>query len=223
MVLGVLLLTASAVLVVRNQQEDDQAGNASQAMLLQLQAQIAQAAETNQTTYQENLGHGLPDLLIGEPDATETTHGETAPGETALPDDASTGYSQSAAYTYSFDYLGYLSIPVLELELPVISQWSAYGAQFAPCRHGGAVDTDDLVIAGHNFRQHFGRLKELQVGDLIAFTQLDGTVSGYQVSEIKTVDGDDVEAVQNTEWALILYTCTYGGQDRILICCSRIT
>lgn len=231
MVCGLLLLIASAVLVFHNQQEDIQAANSSQAMLLQLQEQIAQAAEAEgQTPSRTEQGHVLmgQSLLIREPDTTETLPdgilpAESTPSEPALPDNPSTEYGQSVSYTYTFDYIGYLSIPVLDLELPVISQWSTYGAQFAPCRHSGSVSSDDLIIAGHNYRHHFGRLKELQLGDLITITQLDGTVTGYQVDEIKTVAGNDVEAVQNTDWALILYTCTYGGQNRVVICCSRIT
>lgn len=53
------------------------------------------------------------------------------------------------------------------------------------------------------------------------FTDMDGIESTYQVKEIGVVQPTAAEELKNSEWDLILYTCTYGGQDRIAVCCAR--
>ena len=62
------------------------------------------------------------------------------------------------------DYIGVLSIPSLELELPVISQWDYPALKVAPCRYSGSLYQDNLIICAHNYASHFGKLKELQPG-----------------------------------------------------------
>ncbi|MCD8097211.1 MAG: sortase, partial [Lachnospiraceae bacterium] len=69
-----------------------------------------------------------------------------------------------------YEYIGTLTIPSLELELPVMSEWSYPGLKIAPGRYTGAVWTDDLVICGHNYTRHFGNLKYLATGDTLYFT-----------------------------------------------------
>ena len=45
------------------------------------------------------------------------------------------------------DYIGYLSVPSLGLELPIMSDWDYDKLQLAPCRQLGSVYTDDLVLS----------------------------------------------------------------------------
>lgn len=47
-----------------------------------------------------------------------------------------------------YGYVGVLTIPALELELPVMSEWDAARLKIAPCRYSGSTKTRDLVIAG---------------------------------------------------------------------------
>ena len=53
-----------------------------------------------------------------------------------------------------YGYVGVLTIPTLELELPVMSEWDAARLKIAPCRYSGSTKTRDLVIAGHNYTTH---------------------------------------------------------------------
>ena len=123
-----------------------------------------------------------------------------------------------------YGYIGYLSILPLELELPVISEWDGdYNRlQIAPCRQFGSTRSDDLVIAGHNYNNHFGRLPDLTEGDQVKFTDMDGEVSTYEVASIGVIASTDIEAVQDSEYDLVMYTCTYSGQDRVMVGCKRI-
>ena len=120
-----------------------------------------------------------------------------------------------------YEYVGYVEIPVLGLKLPVMSEWDYNRLKLAPCRQFGSSRTDDLVIAGHNYRRHFGYLKNLSAGDTVTFTDMEGILNTYRVAKIETLDPNQVDAVQNSGYALVLYTCTMSGKTRTTVFCSR--
>ena len=91
------------------------------------------------------------------------------------------------------EYIGTLTIPTLGLELPIVSSWSDALLDLAPCRYTGSVYLDDLIIAGHNYRSHFGRLNQAQVGDAVRVTDGAGTTFSYVVSEIQQLPGTAIE------------------------------
>lgn len=66
------------------------------------------------------------------------------------------------------EWLGWLRIPSLELELPVQAEWS-YPA--SPCRYAGTPEAG-LVIAAHNYERHFARRSLLTAGDAVEFTDV---------------------------------------------------
>nr|WP_325196758.1 sortase [uncultured Oscillibacter sp.] len=118
------------------------------------------------------------------------------------------------------DYIGTLEIPALELSLPVISRWSYPNLKIAPCRYAGDTYEDHLIIAGHNYQSHFGRLKELLPGDLVQFTDVDGNVFSYSVVETEILKKTDVEELESGDWDLTLFTCTIGGKTRVTVRCK---
>lgn len=118
-------------------------------------------------------------------------------------------------------YIGVLDIPALELSLPIISEWSYDALQIAPCRYSGSAYLDNLVIAGHNYRSHFASLPQLQPGDTVTFTDMDGNVFSYEVSSLETLSPYAVSDMTSGDWDLTLFTCTVGGQSRLAIRCDR--
>ena len=56
-------------------------------------------------------------------------------------------------------YIGVLEIPDQELSLPIISEWNDTRLKQATCRFKGSVYLNNLIIAGHNYKKHFGGLK----------------------------------------------------------------
>ena len=119
------------------------------------------------------------------------------------------------------NYIGVLDIPALELSLPIISEWSYDALQIAPCRYSGSAYLDNLVIAGHNYRSHFASLPQLQPGDSVTFTDMDGNVFSYEVSSLETLSPYAISDMTSGDWALTLFTCTVGGQSRLAIRCDR--
>ena len=120
------------------------------------------------------------------------------------------------------DYIGVLSIPSLELELPVISQWDYPALKVAPCRYSGSLYQDNLIICAHNYASHFGKLKELQPGDIVLFTDMDEHVVTFQMVERETLNPMDTEGMEAGDWDLTLFTCTYGGRKRVTVRCSLV-
>lgn len=121
-----------------------------------------------------------------------------------------------------YDYIGYLSIPVLGLELPVMNEWDYARLRISPCRYSGSTKTNHLVICAHNYDSHFGRLKTLSPGDEILFTDMDGVTWQYEVVLVDVLSPTDVEAMTDETYNLTLFTCTYGGQSRITVHCKQV-
>ena len=118
--------------------------------------------------------------------------------------------------------VGALQIPSLELQLPVIRDWNYDNLKTAPCLYYGSVYSDDMVICAHNYTSHFGRLKDLKVGDEVDFYTADGELFRYVVGEIETLTPTDVEYMTDGEWPLTLFTCTWGGQSRVTVRCEKL-
>ncbi len=119
------------------------------------------------------------------------------------------------------NYIGVLDIPALGLSFPIISEWSYDALQIAPCRYSGSAYLDNLVIAGHNYRSHFASLPQLQPGDTVTFTDMDGNVFSYAVSSLETPSPYAVSDMTSGDWDLTLFTCTVGGQSRLAIRCDQ--
>ena len=105
--------------------------------------------------------------------------------------------------------------------MPVAATWSFPALEISPCRHTGSVYNDNLVVAGHNYNTHFGVLFELQLGDIVTFTDVDGNAFTYTVRELTSVSPDDSDAVMNRGYALTLYTCNWDTTKRVTVFCER--
>lgn len=120
-----------------------------------------------------------------------------------------------------YGYIGSLSLLSLDAEFPIMSGWNGERLKIAPCRYFGSAFTDDLIIAGHNYRKGFGMLKKLKTGDCVVFTDMDGNSYEYVVDLIEVLQAEDIDGMVNSPWELSLYTCTYDGQSRLTVRCKR--
>lgn len=196
--LGAVLIVSALLLFLYNQHEANMAGQEAESLMSDLESWM-QEMQTEPVTE------------ITAP----TAQLETEPAEPTLDSE------MPVVRINGYAYVGYVEIPELELKLPVLSEWNYDRLQIAPCRQHGSSRTDDLVIAAHNYSTHFGRLKELAEGDTVIFTDMDGIVNTYAIAKIDTIDPYDVESVLNSEFDLVLYTCTVGGKTRVTVFCNR--
>ena len=201
-ILGLLLIAAALSLTGYNLWEEQRAAQSAETVVERLATPVSGEGSA--------IGPGLEDGGPAFPD--EAGPGEAAPcGEPELPERTIEGR----------DYIGVLSIPSLELELPVLSRWSNAGLKIAPCRYSGSPEEGGLVIAGHNYRAHFGGLKTLREGDTVLFTDADGKEYAYQVALRETVEAADIEGMTGGGWDLTLFTCTVDGRSRVTVRCER--
>lgn len=119
-----------------------------------------------------------------------------------------------------YDCIGILSVPVLDLELPVLTDWSYAKLKKAPCHYYGSYYEKDFVIAAHNYKSHFGRLSKLQAGDIVVFTDVSGTVHYYEVVILETLSKNATKEMITSGFDLSLYTCTPGGSNRVTVRCN---
>lgn len=194
-VLGVLMLGGASWLFFSNLQEQQQAAASSEAAIHQVAQVMTQRAEQ---------------LYSKDPQPQETEPEETQPQLQTMPVVEIDGY----------DYIGFLGIPALELELPIMADWSYPQLQIAPCRFSGDLYSDDLVLMAHNYPKHFGRLQTLQPGDAVRFTDMDGRTMHCQVTAVEILEAEAVEEMTAGQAQLTLFTCTYGGQGRIAVRCG---
>lgn len=195
MLLGVLMILASAGFWGVNALEERQAGIAAEQAANILKKEIADARSGELS--EETGISGDIDSAVLEGDESIT------------------------ATLLSGDYMGILSLPDLGLELPVAAQWSYPALRKTPCRYSGSVEEENLVILAHNYERHFGGLKRLKPGARITFTSLDGGETVYEAVDIRTLGPDQAEEMLEGDWQLLLFTCTYGGENRVAVWCRK--
>lgn len=153
----------------------------------------------------------LVDSLMGEIERNRLTEIETDPFDREMKVVDIDGYG----------YIGYIYIPALNLELPVMDKWDYNRLKISPCRYYGSTKTDNLVIAAHNYRSHFKYIGQLKPGESVIFSDMEGNKHSYIVTVVEVLKPTDVEKVKDTGDDLILYTCVYSGNDRFVVRCSK--
>ena len=161
-------------------------------------------------------------VLERMPEPAELPAPSAGPGEQEIPDYLlNPDMEPPTVEIDGTDYLGTLDIPCLGLSLPVMSEWSDARLKTTPCRYAGTAYKSGFVIAGHNYRGHFGSLYRLAPGDEVQFTDAVGNVFSYGVSEIQELPGTALEEMEAGDWDLTLFTCTLSRTSRVTVRCER--
>lgn len=137
-------------------------------------------------------------------------------------------------YSLESEVFGVISIPKLELEMPLF-----LGASKANMAKGAAImgqtslpiggNNTNCVIAGHrgwNGAAYFLYINQLEKGDIVTITNLWETLT-YMVVDTDIIDPNEVDAIriQENREMLTLLTChppASGGKQRLLVFCERV-
>ena len=193
--LGIVCILSAIGFVAYNRWEAENADKIAQDLLVAVQNVI----------YEPQPELPLPDATVNLPDDTEKIPTEMA-----------------TVKVDGYDCIGILSVPVLSLELPVLTDWSYAKLKRAPCHYYGTYYETDFVIAAHNYESHFGRLPELLAGDIVIFTDVNGVVYYYEVVLLETLPKDATKEMITSGFDLSLYTCTPGGANRVTVRCNAV-
>lgn len=215
--LGICCLIAAVGLIIYNHWEEENAQNASKDILQDVQENILDTASKESDPKESDLKESSSE----ESDPRENIPEEIDRDESAeIP--VEIAQEMLTTQVNGYDCIGILSIPVLELELPVLTDWDYTKLKIAPCHYFGSYYEKNFVIAAHNYQSHFGRLSELQPQDLILFTDVSGAVYCYEVVLLETLPGSATEEMITSGFDLSLYTCTSGGSNRVTVRCNAV-
>lgn len=120
------------------------------------------------------------------------------------------------------EYVGTVELPTIDRTLPVLNGWDSELLQIAPCRYAGSAYTGDLILMAHNYDSHFGRLKNLRIGDPVTFRDMAGNSFFYEVAVLETLKPEDTQQMEEGDWDLTLFTCTVGGKTRVTVRCTLL-
>lgn len=139
-----------------------------------------------------------------------------------------------ADYGLESEIFGVLSIPSLNLEMPIYLGASSQNMALGAAQMGqtsvpiGGVNTN-TVIAGHrgwNGADYFRYVPDLAPGDTVTITNLWQTLE-YKVIDTKIISPNDVDAIKIIpgKEIITLFTChpyASGGRQRFLVFCERV-
>lgn len=200
--IGAVLILSAGALALYNEHENRVAGRNADRALQQLteaiSKNIAEQSSQHETPAPQKDPAAPSEILPNEPEEVPEMDVVNIDGK---------------------DYIGYISVPSLELNLPILSGYVYEDLKTAPCRYSGSVYTDDLVIAGHNYRSHFNPLQNVEVGAEVIFMDVHGVTYKYVVADREVLEPSQIEDMIQSEYDLTLFTCTYGGQTRLAVRC----
>ena len=213
-VIGLLLMAGGLGLLIYNMWDNNRAGDASDAILKQIEEAQADMGVSNAPAPPSRSDKDVDDRVT---DKDAWRYGQTMP----------------VTLVDGFQYIGILEIPSLGIRLPVMDTWDYDRLRISPCLYSGSYYTDDMVICGHNYQRHFSPIKGVDIDADVYFITADKVIYHYTVSNRETVQPTSVEQmIRNMnnrdpedgdmeDWDLTLFTCNTGGQTRCAVRCIR--
>lgn len=120
------------------------------------------------------------------------------------------------------EYIGYLIIPTLELNLPISKTFSYSSLKKTPTLYYGSIENNNMVICGHSYKSHFKYLYKLKKGDEIIFVDTQKNKYVYKVELVEELKSTDIVKMIESDFDLTIYTCTKDGLKRVTVRCNRI-
>lgn len=142
--------------------------------------------------------------------SNDTTNSETQEG------DKTKVYTYTAENGKTYDMIGSLEIPSLDIKYPILSTTSEELLKVSLTKYwgGNPNEVGNLCILGHNFKdsKFFGNLLNIEKNAIIKVTDIDGNTLDYKVYETSIVEPEDTSCTSqltdgHTEVTLI--TCYY--------------
>jgi len=128
--------------------------------------------------------------------------------------------------------IGILTIEKINLTLPVVNGISNEHLKFAVGRVPQTAEIGNIgnaVMAGHRsyeYGHYLNRLGEMQNGDIIGYTSVNGENHSFKVFEIIEIEPDDQSAFLQPahESIITIYTCTpiHTATHRLIIRATKI-
>ena len=236
---GALLLLTACGLVIRNIIEDRQAGQNAQEILDQIGMEtewdwvitieagdediLEVSGDPTSTISEAEPAASVTDDTFPEDEQTDVNpqenDSEAGDNPSSGTDSGSSSSGSKGGYV-SYEIIGIIEIPKINLKLPVIGECTNALLKISCCRIAGRATGKPrrLIVAGHNLKSHFASLVDLENGDTMTYTMPDGTAYTYAVVDMIGVHKTQVEDVQGGEgWDITLITCKKDNTYRTVV------
>jgi len=131
-------------------------------------------------------------------------------------------YTTSKGINYTVEAI--VRVPRLEINYPVIADTDEELLKISVNKYWGPKPNEigNYCIVGHNYKSKkmFGRLSEIEKGDIVELEGMDGKVVKYSVYDIYTVDPNDTSCTTQLTGGkreVTLITCTNYGTQRLIV------
>ena len=191
----------------------------SLAGILAVTAVIVAAVLWNKGVIVQEKAQAVLDASGIKPEISESSEGSAADDATVTP--VSTLTPELQGYTV----IARLDFEKIGAQLPVLTETTDAALKVSACYYKGELPGKDgnMVITGHNYANGaiFGKLDQVEVGDVVLLTSQDGITQIYTVYEIGHIRPDEPEALDDTKYAreLTLLTCESHGNGRLIVRC----
>ena len=116
------------------------------------------------------------------------------------------------------EYIGIINIPSININLPVMKEYSDANIKIAPALYKGTIYKNNAIIAAHNYSSQFKRIQNLKIDDIVTFEDVNGHIFNYKVIKKDRLFKNDIDLMTSGEWDLTLFTCiTISGNYRATI------
>ena len=134
-----------------------------------------------------------------------------------------------------YKVIGIVKIPKINIEYPILEignidpESAKAPMKLSIIKYWGenVNDYGNLSIAGHNNKDGtmFGKIKKLEIGDIVELTDLKGQMIQYSIYDIFVTDPNDVSillAKYESVREVTLITCTNGNKQRLILKAKEI-
>ena len=131
-------------------------------------------------------------------------------------------YLQYNENSGNFDIIGIIKIESLNLNYPILSNYSNNLLKIAPCRISGPFPNEvgNLCIAAHNYNNstYFSNIDLLKINDKITIYDSNGNFLDYYIYKTYESNYNDLSCMENTNYREItLITCNNLNSNKRII------
>ena len=140
--------------------------------------------------------------------------------QSTIPD----GEEKIIAEMDGYKIVGIIEIPKIDLEYPILEKTDKTSLKLAITKFWGNKinEVGNVSLAGHNNLNGtmFGKLKKLEIGDIIKLTDEQNVTLDYAIFKTYTIDPNDISCIKSVEEGtreVTLITCTNGKNNRYIV------
>ena len=116
------------------------------------------------------------------------------------------------------DYIGIITIPAYEIEIPVASKWDEEKNKGILTKYYGSLSAHSLILGADNALGLFGFSGQITKDDNVFFTDTKGTVYTYSVDDVRRVKKITLDDISYD--GLTIFIRSRSSSDYVVVYCK---